>query len=96
MQKWAMTQGWALEGHLSAEFVSKYEDEYSPNEHIKICIDQDRLTTLWKKGNSTHCHYEKNGIVESIFTGYDGDLYCCSYELCQLWGGIVPLVLLFV
>lgn len=60
-------------GSLPMEFVSKYKNEYSQNDHIKVCIDQKRLISLW---DSYHCHIENEGKLSIVLTGYDGDLFC--------------------
>lgn len=71
---------------LPADFVNKYKNSFSPEDHIKVCIDQERLTTLWN-GEPNYCHTKtQNGTVASIFTGWDGALYCayaCTREYDQ-------------
>lgn len=62
--------------YLPEDFVSNYSTSFSPSDHVKVCIDQDRLLTLW---NSDHCHVPGIGTeVKSITTGWDGSLYCTS------------------
>lgn len=62
--------------YIDPEFVSKYSDVMSPKDHVKVCIDETRLTTLWN-GNPPACHsIHANGTVKEIFTGWDGNLYC--------------------
>lgn len=64
---------------LPSEFVTKYAESYSRQDHVKVCIDQSRLLTLW---NSGHCHSSYEKTISSIFTGWDGALYCstpCPY-----------------
>lgn len=68
---------------LPSEFVSKYKDAFSSDDHVSVCIDQERLTRLWNTG---HCHYSENGTLKTVFTGWNGALYCgppCSYSFCS-------------
>lgn len=61
---------------LPDTFVSKYSGEYSPEDHIKACIDEEKLMRLWDSG---HCHAKnKVGEVTSVFQGWDGSLYCTT------------------
>ena len=65
-------------GVLPSNFVSKYADAYSSRDHVKVCIDQDRLLKLWDGG---HCHsIDADRDITSIITGWDGSLYCCKAQ----------------
>ena len=87
-----------FESTLPASFVKKYKSAFAPEDHVKVCLAQDKLTELWNRGN---CHQSNNttGGVDKIFTGWDGDLYCSCSSLdtlldtifgskkCNLWDG---------
>ena len=63
---------------LSSDFVSKYEAAFSPQDHVKVCLDSPKLLQLWETG---HCHSkDKEGKVDEIFRGWDGSLYCLSWS----------------
>ena len=77
-----------FESTLPASFVKKYKRAFAPEDHVKVCLAQEKLTELWNRGA---CHRpssseesasgEAQGVsqgVAAIFTGWDGDLYCAS------------------
>ena len=71
------TTGGLLESYtLPTNFVSDHKYDYDPTHHVKICLEQDRIAALW---NSGRCHNTKtDGIVDRIYTGWDGDLFCAG------------------
>ena len=51
----------------------------NPDDHVKVCLARTDLERLWTGGEGTngkkHCHIDHPFF--KIFTGRDGDLYCC-------------------
>jgi hypothetical protein len=54
----------------------------SPEDHVKVCLERTKLDQLWNglnangqySGGPKHCHKTD---PFAIFTGWDGDIYCC-------------------
>lgn len=58
---------------LPSQFVDTYSEDYSSLDHVRVCAKQEVILSLW---NSDHCHSESQGILTTIFTGWDGSLFC--------------------
>lgn len=65
---------------LPSDFVFEYAESYSPQDHVKVCIDQPRLLNLWDSG---HCHSAINDSLKEIFTGWCGSLFCTHLMNCS-------------
>ena len=72
-----------LSSALPADFIKKYQGRYAEADHVKVCLPQQYLVDLWGNGDGVkqHCHMAASatpGVVESIFIGWDGALFCAG------------------
>jgi hypothetical protein len=70
--------------HFNAEFESTYKGDFSENNHVKVCLQQQFLLELWAYRNTTDqtsCHSSSGpsgSIIERFYLGWDGALFCAS------------------
>ena len=64
--------------HLSNDFKETYAYRFAPEDHVKVCLENQQLDSLWHSGN---CHFDTNNSTD-IYTGWDGALFCAA-GACQ-------------
>ena len=68
---------------LPADVVSRWQGAFSEEEHVRMCLEQSQLSTLWR---ANRCH--DGGVFVNVFkTGVEGDLYCAP----QVRNRILPI-----